>query len=129
MRITNQAPERRDPGRRPVQWTGRFGAPDTFGVGWTPCTVQNVSAHGATVVVVGGDAGVAVGHVVSIDIERVRDASGEFRVVGRVRHVETRDGTTTFGGELEFASPQERRTAQAIFSDWSGEEPPGTPPR
>ncbi len=128
MRIENQAPARRDPGRRPVQWTGRVGVPGTFGVGWTPCTVENVSAHGATVVVI-GDAGAAVGEAVWIDIERVREATVAFRVVGCVRHVDTRDGTTTFGVELEFASPQERRTAQAIFSTWSGEEPPVTPRR
>ena len=82
-----------------------------------PCTVEDVSRHGARLVLYGG-LGVRVGQVVAIDVERIGPTPVGFRVRGIARHVSPRDesGGLRIGVQLALDAPHERRIAESLFA-------------
>lgn len=110
------AKDQRSSPRRPVRWVGHYGTPGTPEATWSACAIEDISAHGAGTVVVGGRE-VQVGDAIVIDLERIGATAVGIRVRGVVRHVDQRDseGVMVFGVELEFTTPQERRAAEMLF--------------
>lgn len=108
--------ERRGSPRRAVRWIGHYGTPTTPETTWSACAIENISAQGASTVVLGGRE-MKVGDPISIDVEQIGATPVGMRVHGIVRHASHRqaDGVMVFGVELEFATLQERRAAEMLF--------------
>jgi hypothetical protein len=109
--------ERRSFRRKPVLWVGHY-APDGHAVAPTaPCSIEEVSRHGASVVLYGG-LDVEVGSSVVIDVERIGPTSVGFRVTGTVRHISARDdeGALRIGVQLALDAPHQQRIAASLFS-------------
>ncbi len=82
-----------------------------------PCSVENVSRHGARIMIYGG-MDVEVGQRVVIDVERIGPTTVSFRVKGAARHVSERDanGGLTIGVHLALDLPHEQRIADSLFA-------------
>jgi PilZ domain len=108
--------DRRSFRRKPARWVGHY-APGGQGVASSaPCAIEEVSRHGARVVLYGG-LDVEVGDSVVIDVERIGPTSVGFRVAGTVRHVSARDddGGLRIGVHLALDAPHQQRIAESLF--------------
>ncbi len=82
-----------------------------------PCTIEEVSRHGARLVIYGG-IDVEVGQGVLIDVELIGPTPVSFRVKGVARHVRARDacGGLRIGVQLALDAPHERQIAESLFA-------------
>jgi len=114
-RSSRDSRERRASARKPVAWRGRFGVNGRPEWEWSECAVEDVSHSGARLTI--GDArGVRVGDSIAIAVERLGDTSVGIRLHGSIRHVVTLGESVDVGVELVFATPQERRIAETLFT-------------
>ena len=98
--------DRRRSQRKTTRWEGHCcvcapGArPDS------PCSIEDVSRHGATVVVEDG-LHVVVGDDLVVEVERMGSTPVGFRVMGKVRDVRERDdrGGVRIGLHISFDEP------------------------
>jgi hypothetical protein len=99
-----------------VNWIGHYAANGSLEPRWVPCTVEDVSAGGAGIVIYGGQP-LEVGSSVVIDLERIGATAVGLRVRGVTRHVGHCDpeGGVLIGIELHFDTPHELRTASMLF--------------
>jgi hypothetical protein len=111
------ARERRRFRRKPVRWVGRYALGEERVTAMAPCTVEEVSRHGARLVLYGG-LEVRVGQIVVIDVERIGPTPVGFRVRGIAQHVSARDetGGLRIGVQLALDAPHERRMAESLFT-------------
>jgi hypothetical protein len=81
-----------------------------------PCTIDEISRHGAQLVLYGG-LDLRVGQSVAIDVERIGPTPVGFRVTGVVRHVSERDetGGLRIGVQLALDAPHAQRIADTLF--------------
>jgi hypothetical protein len=109
--------ERRRFRRKPVVWVGHYALGEPRGLATAPCTVEEVSRHGARLVLYGG-LEVLVGQLVVIDVERIGPTPVGFRVRGTALHVSARDesGGLRIGVEIALDAPHERRLAESFFA-------------
>ena len=108
--------ERRRFRRTPTQWVGRYAVGDDAVMATAPCTIDDISRHGARLELYGG-LDLEVGQRLVIDVERIGPTPVGFRVTGIARHVSARDehGGLRIGVELALDAPHERRIAESLF--------------
>jgi PilZ domain len=103
--------------RKPTQWVGHYAVGTEPGTAMTPCTIEDVSRHGAQLVLYGG-LDPEVGQTLVIDVERIGPTPVAFRVTGIARHVSARDecGGLRIGVQLALDAPHQRRIAESLFA-------------
>ena len=99
-----------------MNWIGHYAAHGSSEARWFPCTVEDISARGAGIVIYGGQA-LDVGSSVVIELERIGTTTVSLRVRGVARHVGNCDpeGGMHIGIALHFENPVELRTASMLF--------------
>jgi hypothetical protein len=109
--------ERRRSGRKPTRWVGHYAIGTEPITATAPCTIEEISRHGARLVLYGG-LDLRVGQSVAIDVERIGTTPVGFRVPGVVRHVSARDerGGLRIGVQLALDAPHEKRIAETLFA-------------
>src|SRR5262245_61884760 len=94
--------------RKPTRWVGHCCLSEPGARPTSPCSIEQVSRQGATVVLYGG-LDVGVGDKVLVEVERIGSTSVGFRVRGVVRHVSERDehGGRQIGLQVSLDGPHE----------------------
>jgi PilZ domain len=103
--------------RKPTRWVGHYAIETERIAAMAPCTIEDVSRHGAQLVLYGG-LDLRVGQGLVIDVERIGPTPVAFRVTGVARHVSARDecGGLRIGVQLALDAPHERRIAESLFA-------------